>query len=138
MKIIRLFLLFSLPLLILAACAAKPAATVQPAVPQVTAVVSTKVVLPTVAAPVLADTSVPATVAAEPTATASAVNLTDAEMEALIFEKVHDKHTVEFILSQNKTAAQWSSTLDKMIGFGAKITPEEKTLIINWLVGRKK
>jgi len=25
-----------------------------------------------------------------------------------------------------------------MISLGAKVTPDEKTLIINWLVGRKK
>jgi hypothetical protein len=54
-------------------------------------------------------------------------------MEALITEKAHDKHTLEFILSQNKTAEQWSATLDVMIERGAKITPEMKTLIINWL-----
>ena len=138
MKTIRLVLLFFLPLLILTACAAKPAATVEPSVPLATAVVSTKVAVPTLAAPVVAETTLPATIAAQPTTTASAVTLTDAEMEALIFEKVHDKHTVEFILSQNKTAEQWSQTLDVMISRGAKVSSEEKTLIINWLVGRKK
>jgi NADH dehydrogenase FAD-containing subunit len=70
--------------------------------------------------------------------TEPAAAMTDAEMEALITEKVHDKHTLEFILSQDKTAAEWSETLDRMIGYGAKISPEEKTLIIDWLVNRKK
>ncbi|HQJ32421.1 MAG TPA: hypothetical protein PLO13_03615 [Anaerolineaceae bacterium] len=62
----------------------------------------------------------------------------DAEMEALITEKIHDKHTLEFVLQQEKTAAEWSETIDKMIQNGAKINPEEKTLIIEWLVNRNK
>lgn len=67
-----------------------------------------------------------------------AASLTDAEMEALIAEKAHDQHTLEFILGQNKTAEEWSTTLDRMIQYGAKISPEEKTLIIDWLVSRNK
>ena len=66
------------------------------------------------------------------------VTLTDAEMEALITEKIKDKHTLEFILSQDKSAEEWSETLDRMIGYGAEISPEEKTLIIDWLVSRNK
>ena len=72
------------------------------------------------------------------TAETQAMKLTDAEMEALITEKIHDKHTLEFILSQDKTAEEWSTTIDRMIQYGAKITPEEKTLIIDWLVSRNK
>ena len=69
---------------------------------------------------------------------APASEMTDAEMEALITEKIKDKHTLEFILSQEKTAEEWSETLDRMIGYGAEISPEEKTLIIDWLVNRNK
>ncbi len=69
---------------------------------------------------------------------APAESLTDAEMEALIAEKIEDNHTLEFILSQEKTAEEWSETLDRMIQYGAKISPEEKTLIIDWLVNRNK
>lgn len=69
---------------------------------------------------------------------APAAEMTDAEMEALITEKIKDKHTLEFILSQEKTAEEWSETLDRMIGYGAEISPEEKTLIIDWLVNRNK
>jgi ABC-type transport system substrate-binding protein len=81
-----------------------------------------------------------ATSAPEPTTSSAAAGtrLTDAEMEALIAEKAHDQHTFEFILSQNKTAEEWSKTLDKMISFGAKISPDEKVMIIDWLVSRKK
>lgn len=64
------------------------------------------------------------------------VTMTDAEMEALISEKIEDEHTLEFIMQQDKTAEEWSETLDRMIQYGAKISPEEKTLIIDWLVNR--
>ncbi len=70
----------------------------------------------------------------EPTAAV----LTDAEMEALIAEKAHDQHTLDFILSKDMTAEEWSETLDRMIGYGAKISPEEKAMIIDWLVSRNK
>ena len=69
---------------------------------------------------------------------APAVEMTDAEMEALITEKIKDKHTLEFILSQEKTAEEWSETLDRMIAYGAEINPEEKTLMIDWLVSRNE
>jgi len=57
-------------------------------------------------------------------------------MEALITEKIHDKHTLEFILEQEKTTEERSETLDRMIQYGAEISPEEKTLIVEWLVNR--
>ena len=69
---------------------------------------------------------------------APAVEMTDAEMEALIAEKIEDNHTLEFILEQEKTAEEWSETLDRMIQYGAQISPEEKTMIIEWLVNRNK
>src|SRR5690606_20732483 len=69
---------------------------------------------------------------------AATTTLSDAEMEALITEKAKPQHTLEFILSQNKTAEEWSKTLDRMIDYGANISPEEKELIINWLVSRNK
>lgn len=82
---------------------------------------------------------VPTQVQEAPTAVQEtpAQSLTDAEMEALIAEKAHDQHTLDFILGQDKTAEEWSETLDRMIGYGAKISPEEKILIIEWLVNRK-
>ena len=64
--------------------------------------------------------------------------LSDAEMEALIAEKIEDNHTLEFILEQDMTAEEWSTVLDRMIGYGADINPEEKELIIEWLVNRNK
>lgn len=61
----------------------------------------------------------------------------DIDFEALITEKIGNNHTLDFILKQDKTAEEWSETLDRMIGYGAKISPEEKELIIDWLTSRK-
>jgi hypothetical protein len=124
MKTYRYFLLIAIVILVVSACA--PTSTQNPPAPQATAVSSSS------------PTAVSSSSSAEAsTPTAPPSTKTDAEMEALIIEKTHDKHTLDFILSQNKTAEQWSATIDIMMGNGAKITPEEKTLIINWLVGRK-
>jgi len=62
--------------------------------------------------------------------------LTDAEMEAFILEKADGNHALEFILKNNFTREEWSAVLDRMIGYGAKISPEEKEIIIEWLINR--
>ena len=62
----------------------------------------------------------------------------EAEMEALILEKIEDCHMLNFILSKTKTREEWSDTLDRMIGYGAKINDEEKERIIDWLVSRNE
>ncbi len=135
MKTKRIFFLLTLMLLVVAACSPTPAATVDSNALPATVAPTVVVVEPTQPAPAATETSAPIVEATQPPA---APTLTDAEMEALIFEKAKTKHTLDFILSQNKTAEEWSKTLDRMIGYGAKISPEEKELIINWLVSRKK
>jgi len=45
----------------------------------------------------------------------------DAQMEALISEKIGDCHLLNFILSKNKTREEWSATI-----------------IIEWLVSRNE
>ena len=124
MKIKKYVLLFGglLTILVLGACNSQAAVTTEaPA-----EVISTEAPVEIIASEV----------AVEETATVDLSQLTDAEMEALIAEKAHDKHTLEFILSKDFTAEEWSATLDRMIGYGAKISPEEKEAIINWLVNR--
>ena len=124
MKIKKYVLLFGglLTILVLGACNSQAAVTTEaPA-----EVISTEAPVEIIASEV----------AVEETATVDLSQLTDAEMEALIAEKAHDKHTLEFILSKDFTAEEWSAILDRMIGYGAKISPEEKEAIINWLVNR--
>jgi PBP1b-binding outer membrane lipoprotein LpoB len=62
----------------------------------------------------------------------------DERMQALISEKIGSCHILNFILSKNKTREDWSVTIDRMIGYGAKINAEEKELIIDYLVSRNE
>lgn len=58
------------------------------------------------------------------------------DMIALITEKLDGKHDIDRVLNSDKTREEWEETLDRMIGYGAKINEEEKTLIIDWLLSR--
>ena len=60
----------------------------------------------------------------------------DERMQALISDKIGGCHMLNFILRQTKTREEWSVTIDRMIGKGAKINAEEKELIIDYLVSR--
>ncbi|NMC15974.1 MAG: hypothetical protein GYA40_04940 [Chloroflexi bacterium] len=108
---------------------------------------STPAAVPEVVEPVVETLQPAATEAVQPTVEASQPaeteaaqapsTLSDAEMEALILQKLQGSpHTVSFILEENHTAEEWSVILDRMIGYGAKINAEEKQLIIDWLVSR--
>lgn len=61
----------------------------------------------------------------------------DAQMEALILEKLQGHHSIDVVLNASKTREEWVTTLDRMIAKGAVISDEEKTLIIDWLLSRK-
>lgn len=65
-----------------------------------------------------------------PTATATV------DGEALIREKLQNHHDIERIFSAQKSREEWVVTLDRMISYGAKISEEEKTLIIDYLMNR--
>lgn len=119
-------------IMVLTACSSTPTPTA--------AVVPPNVVVQATAVPTKAVVVEPAATQAVGVATAypAPVKLSDAEMEALIVEKLKGSpHTLEFVLSQNKTAAEWEKTLTKMIGNGAKINAEEKKLLVDWLSSRK-
>jgi hypothetical protein len=53
---------------------------------------------------------------------------------ALIIEKLQDHHDAERIYSAQKTREEWNTTLDRMISYGAKISEEEKQIIIDYLL----
>ena len=59
-----------------------------------------------------------------------------ADGEALIIEKLQNHHDIERILTAKHTREEWNATLDRMIGYGAKISEEEKKLIIDYLLSR--
>ncbi len=56
--------------------------------------------------------------------------------KALILQKLEDHHGSDIIFNSNKTAEEWSTTLDRMIQYGAKINEEEKQAIIDYLVNQ--
>lgn len=62
----------------------------------------------------------------------------DAELLNLLAEKVGTCHALNFVLRQNKTREEWSTTIDRMIGYGAPINAQEKEIIINFLVSRQQ
>lgn len=58
------------------------------------------------------------------------------DVEALIQSKLDDHHGMDIILGATKTREEWNATLDRMIGYGAKISEEEKQIIIDYLLSR--
>lgn len=75
----------------------------------------------------------------------SEVQITDApisetpteDVEALILEKLNNNHSIARVYAAVKTREEWNTTLDRMIGYGAKISEEEKQIIIDYLLSRK-
>jgi len=76
----------------------------------------------------------------EPTAATEMAEPAAPEMdvEALIIEKVAGNHDVERIFNAVKTREEWEETLDRMIGYGAKISEEEKQIMIDYLLSRQQ
>jgi hypothetical protein len=69
-------------------------------------------------------------------ATPILVELDDAQMEALIIEKCSQCHTADRVFRADYSETQWSATFDDMINKGADVSPEEKEVMIDWLVSR--
>jgi hypothetical protein len=105
-----------LVVIMLAACAPK---TQAPAVVSQPAVVET--------APAGATAAVDA---AAPVATATV------DMKAFIESKIAGNHSIDRVLNAHKTREEWNTTLDRMIGYGAKINDQEKKMIIDYLLSR--
>lgn len=56
------------------------------------------------------------------------------DVAALINEKLQNHHSVDRIYSASHTREEWNATLDRMIGYGANISQEEKQVIIDYLL----
>lgn len=56
---------------------------------------------------------------------------------ALVIEKLENHHSIDRIYNAKHTREEWNATLDRMIGYGAKISEEEKTWIIDYLLSRQ-
>lgn len=58
------------------------------------------------------------------------------DVDALIREKLSGHHSIDRVYAADKTREEWNATLDRMISYGAKISEEEKQIIIDYLLGR--
>ncbi|MBI9050225.1 MAG: hypothetical protein JEZ00_12455 [Anaerolineaceae bacterium] len=81
----------------------------------------------------------PAPVVEEPEATATtedAAVSAEIDMQAFIEGKVNGNHELGRIFNATKTREEWETTLDRMIGYGAKISEDEKQMIIDYLLSQ--
>lgn len=76
------------------------------------------------------------TAVVEPTVAEEAAPAAEVDMEAFIAEKVDGHHDLGRIFNATKTREEWEVTLDRMIGYGAKINDQEKEMIIDYLLSR--
>jgi hypothetical protein len=72
----------------------------------------------------------------ESTAVEEAAPTAEMDMEAFIAGKVDGHHDLGRIFNATKTREEWEVTLDRMIGYGAKINDQEKEMIIDYLLSR--
>lgn len=119
----------------LAACAtAAPTPTTAPPAPTVTAVIPTTAAtsLPTTAVPTARATSLPV-----PTATSAAAPTQGVPANpgmALLNQRCTSCHTLDRIITQRKTAAEWRATVQRMVNAnGAQVTPAEQEQIVAYL-----
>jgi len=55
---------------------------------------------------------------------------------ALIDERCTVCHSRERIDQAQKSPEEWAATVDRMIGYGAQLTPEERQAVIDYLTSR--
>ena len=73
---------------------------------------------------------------AAPTATARAgasPTVATAQGAALVQERCSVCHTLDRVLASKRTEAQWRTVVEQMIRNGARLTPEEKEIVIKYL-----
>ena len=52
---------------------------------------------------------------------------------ALLQERCTVCHTLSRVESKKLTSTEWETIVDKMIGKGAQLTPDEETLVVDYL-----
>ena len=71
-----------------------------------------------------------------PETTAPETDTTDTR--ALIVDRCSECHSVDLVFNaEYTTEAEWSETIDEMIDRGADVSPEEKELMIEYLVAQE-
>lgn len=133
-KFVTAAVLMSIAVLVLAACApaSQPAAETQPPAAE------EPTQPPAASQPPVAEEPAPTQAMPEPTAAQmEEPAAAEIDVEALIIEKVAGNHDVERIFNAVKTREEWEETLDRMIGYGAQISEEEKQIMIDYLLSRQ-
>jgi cytochrome c5 len=69
-------------------------------------------------------------VKAAPAATAPANDDAD---RALMEKDCSSCHSVDQVTARNRSAAEWAETIDRMINYGAQLTPEDNKRIADFL-----
>jgi hypothetical protein len=59
------------------------------------------------------------------------------DVNALILEKLQNHHSIDRVYGAKHTREEWNATLDRMIGYGAKISEDEKKIIIDYLMSKQ-
>jgi ABC-type transport system substrate-binding protein len=113
--IVTIFILVWFTLLVLAGCST-PSATTAPA------------------SEVQVATEAPSSNAAATVDPCAAVPTPSVDVAALITEKLQNHHAEDRIYSAVHTREEWNATLDRMIGYGAVTSEEEKQVIIDYLL----
>ncbi|MDY6846479.1 MAG: hypothetical protein SVP52_05030 [Chloroflexota bacterium] len=60
----------------------------------------------------------------------------ETDTRALIIEKCSDCHSTDRVFEGDYTQEEWSEIFDDMIQKGAGVSPEEKPIMIDWLVSQ--
>lgn len=56
--------------------------------------------------------------------------------EAVLARRCTSCHELDQVRSARHDAVGWTASIDRMIGYGAAVTPDERTLLIRYLAGR--
>ena len=63
----------------------------------------------------------------------STVSGSSLDGQALMEQRCSACHSINRVTSAQHTAAQWQITVNRMIGHGAKLTPQEEQVLVNYL-----
>jgi ABC-type glycerol-3-phosphate transport system substrate-binding protein len=72
------------------------------------------------------------------TCTTQTAGATNATVDALIHDRLQNHHAIDRVYNAHHTREEWNVTLDRMIGYGAKISDSEKQIIIDYLLCRQQ
>lgn len=73
-----------------------------------------------------------------PSATSAPSSGGSLDGQALMQQRCTVCHSTDRITSAHKTADQWKMTVDRMIGHGAQLSPQEEQTLINYLAQNYK